>query len=82
MPNVFKKQNFGKIIKILHGCVLQVIEMASNLVSHLGNTCGNLANTLPTELLHIVVSNICKVQRVDLTCDVIRKVAPFVLSKL
>ena len=28
------------------------------------------------------LSYVCKVQRADLTCDVIKKVAPFVLSKL
>ena len=32
--------------------------------------------------MYIYVDAESKVQRADLTCDVIRKVAPFVLSKL
>ena len=34
------------------------------------------------KMLHHVNSKSVKVQRADLTCDVIKKVAPFVLSKL
>ena len=41
-----------------------------------------MAHPVPYEIKGTMLNEIGKVQRADLTCDVIKKITPFVLTKL